>query len=283
MANFFKNIRRKFLAEGRLRRYLLYAFGEIILVVIGILIALKINDWQKEKQDRREEKAYLASMVSDLELDLEDIRESNHFALRRIATSTWVLAQLGDSSTYFQPKTTLQQAMETAPVPATWTKDSIGIALSELLRLRIFDHHDVTYQELVSSSKIQVIRNKDLRFAINRHYSVAKKALNANEQVLAAQHNLLAALKAAGITPNTAAAYPDLLNRLRLNESVLTEIRFLRDMALHYLDIFEEKEAGPESPSAASNFDHDLDYSDEYNGFCNKSVALIELIKANLD
>jgi len=51
MIKFFRHIRQKLLAENRFRKYLIYAIGEIILVVIGILLALQINTW-KEKQER---------------------------------------------------------------------------------------------------------------------------------------------------------------------------------------------------------------------------------------
>jgi len=45
MLKFFKRIRKREIHQGRLRNYLLYAAGEIILVVIGILLALQINNW----------------------------------------------------------------------------------------------------------------------------------------------------------------------------------------------------------------------------------------------
>jgi hypothetical protein len=48
MLKFFRRIRRKLLDEGSLRKYLVYAIGEITLVVIGILIALQINNWNIE-------------------------------------------------------------------------------------------------------------------------------------------------------------------------------------------------------------------------------------------
>ncbi|MEK7253133.1 MAG: DUF6090 family protein [Bacteroidota bacterium] len=94
MVAIFRKIRQKLIAEGKLKQYLAYAIGEIILVVAGILIALEINDLQKEKQDRRDERSYLSRLVEDLKMDGEDMLESNEFAFRRIAISTWVLAQL---------------------------------------------------------------------------------------------------------------------------------------------------------------------------------------------
>ena len=49
MIKFFRRIRQQLLTENNLAKYLLYAIGEIILVVIGILIALQINNWNTSK------------------------------------------------------------------------------------------------------------------------------------------------------------------------------------------------------------------------------------------
>ncbi|MBL0027002.1 MAG: hypothetical protein IPO98_19350 [Saprospiraceae bacterium] len=53
MMKFFHLIRKKLLDEGNLKRYLMYAIGEILLVVIGILIALQINNWNQANSDSR--------------------------------------------------------------------------------------------------------------------------------------------------------------------------------------------------------------------------------------
>ena len=55
MIKFFRRIRQKLIHEGNLRRYLIYAIGEILLVVIGILIALQINNWNENLKDRKDE------------------------------------------------------------------------------------------------------------------------------------------------------------------------------------------------------------------------------------
>jgi len=49
MIKFFRKIRKNLLNEGKATRYFKYAIGEIILVVIGILIALRINNWNETK------------------------------------------------------------------------------------------------------------------------------------------------------------------------------------------------------------------------------------------
>jgi hypothetical protein len=48
MIKFFRKIRQKLLTENKFSKYLIYAIGEILLAVIGILIALRINNWNKE-------------------------------------------------------------------------------------------------------------------------------------------------------------------------------------------------------------------------------------------
>ena len=55
MIKFFRKIRQKLINEGNLKKYLIYAIGEILLVVIGILIALQINNWNENLKDRKDE------------------------------------------------------------------------------------------------------------------------------------------------------------------------------------------------------------------------------------
>jgi hypothetical protein len=54
MTNFFRRIRQNILAENRLMKYLIYAIGEILLVVIGIIIALQINTWNDQLVKKEE-------------------------------------------------------------------------------------------------------------------------------------------------------------------------------------------------------------------------------------
>ncbi|MFN9326996.1 MAG: DUF6090 family protein, partial [Flavobacteriales bacterium] len=70
----FNKVRQRLLSEGRLQRYLVYAAGEIILVVIGILIALQLNTWKADQRDRASEKVHLENLREDLNLQLEVIR-----------------------------------------------------------------------------------------------------------------------------------------------------------------------------------------------------------------
>ncbi len=73
MINFFRKIRQKLLKENKLGKYLVYALGEIILVVIGILIALQINNWNEQRKLQREEIKLLQIFKNSLEGDMETI------------------------------------------------------------------------------------------------------------------------------------------------------------------------------------------------------------------
>ncbi|MBT8272644.1 MAG: hypothetical protein KJO77_02485, partial [Bacteroidia bacterium] len=59
MITFFRRIRQNLLAESKFSKYLIYAIGEIFLVVIGILIALQINNWNQAGKDDKILKEYL--------------------------------------------------------------------------------------------------------------------------------------------------------------------------------------------------------------------------------
>ena len=69
MIKFFRQIRLKLLGESKTASYFKYAIGEIILVVIGILIALQINTWNEQKKTRSETQSLLAALKDDLVQD----------------------------------------------------------------------------------------------------------------------------------------------------------------------------------------------------------------------
>ena len=72
MIKFFRKIRQQLLTENKFSKYLLYAIGEIILVVIGILIALQINNWNENNVLAKKEIKYLKEIKKHLKSDLEN-------------------------------------------------------------------------------------------------------------------------------------------------------------------------------------------------------------------
>jgi len=69
MIPFFRKIRKKMADDNKPLKYMRYAIGEIVLVVIGILIALQINNWNENRKLKNNEKNILIDLVEDLELD----------------------------------------------------------------------------------------------------------------------------------------------------------------------------------------------------------------------
>ncbi|HEY9116777.1 MAG TPA: DUF6090 family protein, partial [Roseivirga sp.] len=77
MIKFFRTIRQRLLKENRISKYLLYAFGEIVLVVIGIMIALGINNANQKRLDEEALKGYLNSITQNVESDLRKAEKIN--------------------------------------------------------------------------------------------------------------------------------------------------------------------------------------------------------------
>lgn len=75
MITLFRRLREKFIGEGNVRRYLLYAIGEVALVMIGILLALQVNNWNEQRKAETEEQEILMSLYEDLEFAIAESKD----------------------------------------------------------------------------------------------------------------------------------------------------------------------------------------------------------------
>ncbi len=73
MIKFFQRVRHQMLTDNRISKYLLYASGEIILVVIGILIALQINNWNEGQKALKVEEELLVSLEKEISNNIEQL------------------------------------------------------------------------------------------------------------------------------------------------------------------------------------------------------------------
>jgi hypothetical protein len=90
MIKFFRKIRQKMLTENKLSKYLFYAIGEIVLVVIGILIALSINNWNEKKKN-------ISTKVESLKLIQENLKQEEtrlNYVISRKEITTQQLQEL---------------------------------------------------------------------------------------------------------------------------------------------------------------------------------------------
>jgi hypothetical protein len=76
MLNYLRKKRKKLIAKGNLKNYLAFASGEILLVMVGILLALQVNNWNESRKTGIQELETLKELRSDLVLNLSDIEEN---------------------------------------------------------------------------------------------------------------------------------------------------------------------------------------------------------------
>ena len=91
MIKFFRNIRKSLLMENKTGKYFKYAIGEIVLVVIGILIALQINNWNEERKENIKLKTALQSIYNDLVTDSLLINQALPLVYQRNTINTNLL------------------------------------------------------------------------------------------------------------------------------------------------------------------------------------------------
>ncbi|MBN3520962.1 hypothetical protein JYB62_13215 [Algoriphagus lutimaris] len=73
MISFFRKIRQKLLSQNRITQYIFYALGEIFLVVLGILIALQVNNWNQERISLKREKQILQGLYQEFEAAAKEL------------------------------------------------------------------------------------------------------------------------------------------------------------------------------------------------------------------
>ena len=82
MIKFFRRIRQQLLTENKISKYLLYAVGEIFLVMIGILIALQVNEWNNERNRKKSEQAIIEQLIIDLSKSQYELEKQIEWNLR---------------------------------------------------------------------------------------------------------------------------------------------------------------------------------------------------------
>jgi len=100
MIKFFRRIRQRLLSENKFSKYLLYAIGEIVLVVIGILIALQINNWNEQKKTKEFEHQILKDISNSLQINFFQIDMCLESTRASIASIDTILKHLEENLPY---------------------------------------------------------------------------------------------------------------------------------------------------------------------------------------
>ncbi len=179
MHTFFRRIRKALLADGRTSKYLLYAMGEIALVVIGILIALQINNWNEWRKDREQEREVLVDVASDLERNcvtfLKVIEDND-----RCDRSADLIISLihGDQI----PEDSLPRYLHGARIKSTSglflsvagfeALKNVGFTIvqSDTLKDAILDLYETTYRQLMAFAEMFEVESPERRKFINDNF-----------------------------------------------------------------------------------------------------------------
>jgi hypothetical protein len=177
MIKFFRKIRENMLTENKFSKYLLYALGEIVLVVIGILIALQINNWNEFNKEREIEKIILNEIRDNLKFDLEDF-ESNIANLQNKAISaTSILKILENNSPYTDSIGYFFYYLKTYPHFSNKSNGynllqskGLGIIQNDSIRKKITDLYEDRYQYLKTYEKERIDYNNSLESKVSPYY-----------------------------------------------------------------------------------------------------------------
>ncbi|WP_228850913.1 DUF6090 family protein [Aegicerativicinus sediminis] len=158
-----RNLRKSMLNNENARRYMVYAIGEIILVVIGILLALQFNNWAVEVKNQKEEQFYLTKLQHNLAQDTLYLRN-------RLNT-----LQFTDKVLDTVKAEIFNRDLDSFSNPST------GLAMVGVYK---FSPQTSTFDNLLSTGKLELIRNQSLVDSIFTYYNDLKNfTLQRNESL----------------------------------------------------------------------------------------------------
>ena len=162
MINFFRKIRRKLADDNKPIKYARYAFGEILLVVIGILIAVQINSWVNKTKLQEDNQVFLEKMISELELN----KTRMHLLVYGDSTVTKNVRYIS-----------LERAIKNCDSILNMTYRGLdATALSFILNNRItaggahLNIHNSIFEELINTGKLYTLGSDTLIMAIKKYY-----------------------------------------------------------------------------------------------------------------
>lgn len=159
MIKFFRKIRQRLLTENKISKYLIYAIGEIVLVVIGILIALAINNYNENQKSVAQEQVFLKQLVTDYKANLLQLENKIEMRRKLIAES--------------------QNVLEITSKDITISEDSLSAIFATFFMDPTFDPIE---NDVLNSGNIKLIQNDSLKQALS-HWTSDVKAYSENEHI----------------------------------------------------------------------------------------------------
>lgn len=165
MIKFFRHIRKSLIEQNKMDKYIKYALGEILLVVIGILIALQINNWNEGRKDVRWEEQFLMDLRNELNTNLFQLQHVD-----RVQNAKYV-ACLGTKKLIQEANPDNKRLLDST------------YANTQRSNPTFFPTTGV-YDAALSAGKIEKIKNDNLKYAIMNLYNHFYKRLVYNGEIL---------------------------------------------------------------------------------------------------
>jgi len=149
-----------------MKQYFKYAVGEIILVVVGILIALQINNWNEDRKLRNVEQAYIESFGEDIRADIESLENHREVTKMNMQSAKNVVKVIRSD----KPAAEIDLI-----APSPYDKNDTIIFLNSISRAGFIWYPEVTdytFADLKSSGGTSMIRDKELKKSIFRYYAL---------------------------------------------------------------------------------------------------------------
>tara|TARA_R110000744_G_C19329112_1_gene558379 strand:+ start:115 stop:930 length:816 start_codon:yes stop_codon:yes gene_type:complete len=156
MIKFFRKIRQNLLMENKTGKYFKYAIGEIVLVVIGILIALQINNWNNEQNRIKSETIILKQLISDLTKSQAELKKYEEAMVERAKACVIVC-----------------HAFYKEDIP----NDSIYVYMRKPLGTEIYSPTLGTARSIINSGNISLIKSDDLKNKITAYVEIVEYKL----------------------------------------------------------------------------------------------------------
>ena len=134
-------------SENKFSKYLLYAIGEIVLVVIGILIALSINNWNEDRSNRLKETHLLESFRIDL--------LANRLELERVIFKSNITESIADSILMYKKGELLDLSFS-----------QLDMLIMDATGFTVYKTHEGTVQDILGSGILDIIENDSIRLGI---------------------------------------------------------------------------------------------------------------------
>ena len=154
MIKFYRKIRQNLLSEGKTGKYIKYAIGEIVLVVIGILIALSINNWNDHQKAVANSKVFLSEIAKDLVSDTLYLKN----AIKKIEEKQRVKEWLLNKTSY--------QITDLDSIQMSFNRDYWDFYIN-----------DRTFQKIQNSNESKLVGFDSLNNSISKYYSTTKKRM----------------------------------------------------------------------------------------------------------